>query len=69
MALFRRSETQGWHPHTDYCDVCNKELVGRGTKYKNPHGLGYLCREHAIQEGLRVFKPIIIVPIKSIVEK
>lgn len=43
--------------YIDYCNVCNKKLVGRGTKYHDKTMPGYLCREHAKEQGIRVFKP------------
>lgn len=69
--LFRRSNKQGWHPWTSRCYVCCKELIGRGTKYLDDDN-HYLCREHAIERGIRVFHPTSeqgIIPIKSIIEK
>ena len=50
----------------DYCSVCHKKLIGRGTKYKDPEGSGYLCREHAKKRGIRVFRPFHgWIPVKS----
>jgi hypothetical protein len=43
--------------YIDYCNICQKKLVGRGTKYRDKQKLGYLCREHAKEQGIRVFKP------------
>jgi len=64
--IFRKSPDQSYHPHIDYCNICNKKLVGRGTKYKDPDRTGYLCRQHAKERGIRVFRPIHgWVPIKS----
>ena len=64
--LFRESNVQGWHPFVDHCAVCGKDLVGRGTKYLF---LGrYLCREHAKEEGIRVFRSWGQISIKSKLE-
>jgi hypothetical protein len=43
--------------YIDFCNVCQKKLKGRGTKYRDKNKMGYLCREHAKEQGTRVFVP------------
>jgi len=60
---FIDSERQPYHPHTDYCVNCGKQLKGRGAKRidrsdakESPYG-AYVCNQCGRLRGLKVFIP------------